>query len=482
MCQAGPVTVRVGFIGSAHSIARLDAAEAPLPGIELRSYAYTDPHDTRAQYAAALAENDVVCFSGTLAHYHRDRSLDGEIPPLVGRFSDYTLAASLLAATTGAYASPAVAASPAALRRAQPLDVASLSIDLPNPEVAATLAGDTGLELARDQVFDYRWVYQPQFSRPVAFDEIVAFHLDRSRAHGARLAITSVHAVFDRLAEADVPAMYMIDSIQRDLDLLRAAQLRVSVRRLEGGLLAVVTLSAGDPDLETEASARRRAALSETLGRFATPVQHRLAAWQRGGLEMFYTTRGELDSRLPALRELLMAEDAPSAGGAAEGLALGVGIGQHLYEAEDRSMQALRRASAAAGDAAWMVDEDSRVHDLRTEAGAASGSGTRHTAPWLVDLAARAGMQSRSLTRLLEFLAARDFRPFTSAEWAASSQTSARTAERTVRKLLDAGAVIAVGQEKSLDAGRPRTVYGLSADTEDAARRFVAQDSRPVAS
>ncbi|GAA1596820.1 hypothetical protein [Leucobacter chromiireducens] len=465
------MSVRVGFIGSAHSVARLAGAEAQLPGIALRSYPYSDPHDTAEQYRRALAENDAVCFSGTISHYHRERELDGDTPVLVGRFSDYTLVASLLAATAGGQ--PKVRPGDLAQR---PLTIPEISIDMPNPEVAAAVARDTGIHLDPAQVTDYRWVYESRFSRPVDVDEIARFHADRAEQAGARLAITSVHAVYDRLHAAGQPVMFMIDSLQHDLDLIRTAQQRVSVQRLEGGLIAVVYLTTTAPADADSPATELRAHLAGELGRFATPVQHRLASWQRGGLDMFYTTRGELDTRLPALTAALR-----RAGPSERAASLGVGVGQHLYEAEDRALQALRRAIAQADTAAFLVDEASRVHALLGDPGAAdSAEEARHTEPWLIELAASAGMQARSVTRLIAFLAGRDFAPFTAAEWAAASQTSPRTAERAVRKLLDASALRVAGQEQPLDAGRPRTVYALSEELEAAARQRRAGSGDPA--
>ncbi|WP_025134017.1 hypothetical protein [Leucobacter sp. PH1c] len=452
------MTVRIGFIGSAHSVARLTGADAQVPGVALRCYPYSDPHDTTEQYSRALAENDAVCFSGTISHYHRARELDSDTPVLVGRFSDYTLVASLLAATT----------------TPPGLTIPEISIDMPNPDVAAAVARDTGIRLDPAQVTDYRWVYGSRFSRPVDVGEIVRFHEDRAERAGARLAITSVHAVYDRLVAAGRPAMFMIDSIQHDVDLIRTAQQRVSVQRLEGALLAVVTLTTTAPAEAGSPAAELRARLGEELARFATPVQHRLAAWQRDGLDMFYTTRGELDARLPELGRTLARErgDAHDTGTGTDtppGIALGVGVGRHLYEAEDRALQALRRAIAEPGTAAFLVDEDARIQGILGASEPAEEA--RHTEPWLVELAARAGMQARSVTRLLAFLGGRNFHPFTAAEWAAASQTSPRTAERAVRKLLDAGALVVAGQEQPLDAGRPRTVYGLEPALEAAARQ-----------
>ena len=462
------VTVRVGFIGSAHSVARIEAAEAQLPGIALRSYPYTDPHDTALQYRLAAQENDVVCFAGTISHYHRDRSIDGDIPVLVGRFSDYTLVASLLAATSGAVVSP-------------PPALADISIDMPNPDVAAAVARDTGVRLQPSQVTDYRWVYESRFSRPVDVDELVRFHERRATEFGARFAITSVHAVYDRLCATGRPAMFMIDSLQHDLDLIRTAQQRVSVQRLEGALLAVVYVTTSTPAATEPSAAEPRARVSRILAQFATPVQHRLGSWQRDGLDMFYTTRGELDERLPAITEAMLGDAAAGPPcDATRAVSLGVGVGRHLYEAEDRALQALRLASASTNSAAYLVDEDARVHGLLGSADEPVRE-ARHTEPWLIELAGTAGMQARTVTRLLAFLATRDFAPFTAAEWAAASQTSPRTAERAVRKLLDAGALRVAGQEQPLDAGRPRTVYALSDELERSARqqRSAGEAPRP---
>lgn len=463
LCQAGGVTVTVGFIGSVHSVARLSAAVAELPGVVLRTYPYSDPLQTRDQYARAIAENDAVCFSGTVAHYHRARELDRDIPMIVGRFSEYTLVASLLAATAGTTTFAAQATR----------TINDLSLDLPNPEVLVTVARDTGIELEARQIYDYRWVYRSRFSRPIDVDEIVRFHVDRSESGAARLAITSVHAVHDKLVERGIPVMIMIDTLRHDLDLVRAAQQRVSIMRLEGALLAVVYLTSSGPTEDAPAASERRSALTSKLGSFATRVQHRLAAWQSSGLDMFYTTRADLDARLPDLLSALGRTDLLPDEAA---ISLGVGVGRHLYEAEDHALQALRRATAGVRTAAVLVDEESRVQDLLSSVFVAEES--RHTSPWLVEIAEQAGMQTRSVLRWLTFLGARDFRPFTAAEWATASRTSPRTAERAVRKLLGIQAVTIVGQEQSLEAGRPRAVYQISPKLEAGARHFLDEPIR----
>ncbi|QBE49708.1 hypothetical protein [Leucobacter triazinivorans] len=466
------MTVRIGFIGSEHSVERLRSTEELPAGIELRCYTYTDPLDTGAQYRAALAENDAVCFSGIIAHYHRRRELDSATPVLVGRFNDYVLVASLLSAT---------------VRNRVPIPL--LSIDVPNPEIVPTVERDTGVLLSPGQVFDYRWVYESRFSRPVDIDALVDFHVARRERDGARLAITSVHAVHDRLQLAGVPVMFMVDAVQHEIDLLQAARQRVSVTRLKGSLLAAVYLTSSRGIAEESATAGRRARLSAILEGFATPVPHRLATWQQSGLDLFYTTRSELDARLPELTAALGGEAGrpvavraaaehltpartASEIGVEDSVSLGAGIGRHIYEAEDRAMQALRRALAFPGDAAFLVDEETRVHGPL--GGPATVETARHTEPWLNALAASASMQTRSVTRLLTFLGGRNFLPFTASEWAAASRTSPRTAERAVRKLLDAGAVVVVGQEQPLDAGRPRTVYALAAEFEARARALAS--------
>lgn len=469
------MTVRVGFIGSEHSVERLYSADGLPADVELRCYSYTDPLETERQYAAALAENDVVCFSGILPHYHRKRELDGTRPVLVGRFNDYILVASLLSAIVN-----------------KEVPLSQLSLDVPNPEIISAVERDTGVCLSGDQVIDYRWVYESRFSRPVDIDALVGFHVSRRTHAEARLAITSVHAVHDRLRRAGIPVMFMVDAVQHEIDLLQAARQRISIARLEGSLLAAVYLTTSREIEEGSPAAARRAGLSQRIGSFATPVPHRLATWQQRGLELFYTTRGDLEMHLSEITAALRPEaprpaktsltdrqsPAPrhaSAGTTDNSVVLGAGIGQHIYEAEDRAMQALRRALRQLDDAAFLVDEDTRVHG---PLGCTTTVETaRRTEHWLNALAARASMQTRSISRLLTFLAARDFRPFTATEWAAASRTSPRTAERAVRKLLEAGAVQAVGQEQPFDAGRPRTVYALAQEVEARARGIASNHS-----
>lgn len=445
------MTVRIGYIGSAHSVARLPEFERRVPGVVVRGYPYASPLDTAAEYRAALAENDVVCFSGILGHYHRDRSLDTGFPLFVGRFNQYHLVASLLHATT-----------------VLGLALAELSVDLPNEQVADAVRAEIGLALDPAQVHDYRLVYNSRFTGPVDVDGIVAFHRERA-AGGARLAVTSVHAVYDRLTAAGVPVMVMLDSTQNEADLLARAAERVAVSRLEESLVAAVYLTTDRPAAASAAATARMAAVRGVLAGFASQTVHRLASWQHDGLELYYTTQGEVTAHLPALLGAL-AGGGPGSG--ADAVSVGIGVGRQVYESEDHALQALRVALTREDSSAFLVDEDSRVRGPLAEDGPAEAA--RHTDPWLTALAGRAAMHARSLARVLAFAEARDFRPFTAPEWAAASQSSARTAERTVRKLLDAGALVTVGQERAQDAGRPRAVYALSADAEARCRAWAA--------
>ncbi|MEB4613476.1 hypothetical protein, partial [Leucobacter sp. M11] len=277
------MTVRIGYIGSAGSVARLPLYQDRVPGVVVRGYPYRSPRDTAAQYRAALAENDVVCFSGILAHYHRDRSLDTGFPLYVGRFNQYHLVASLLYATTV---------------RGLPLE--ALSVDLPNDQVADAVREEIGLSLSPEQIHDYRLVYNSRYTGPVDVDGIVAFHQRRAEL-GARLAVTSVHEVHDRLRELGVPAIEMLDSLQNEADLLARAAERVAHTRLEESLVAAVYLTQDRPTEASPAVQGRVAAVRAVLAGFASPTVHRLATWQRDGLELFYSTQGEVQANLPRM-------------------------------------------------------------------------------------------------------------------------------------------------------------------------------------
>lgn len=435
------MTVRIGYIGSAQSVARLPEYQDRVPGVTVRGYPYESPRDTGAQYRAALAENDVVCFSGIMAHYHRDRSLDTGFPLYVGRFNQYHLVASLLYATT-----------------VRGLPLSALSVDLPNDQVADAVREEIGLALSPEQVHDYRLVYNSRFTGPVDIEGIVAFHQDRAK-QGASLAVTSVHEVHDRLAALGVPAIEMLDSLQNEADLLARAAERVAHTRLEESLVAAIYLTQDRPTEASAESLSRVARVRAVLSAFASPTVHRLATWQRDGLELFYSTQGEVQANLPKILEAL-ADPAENA----EPISLGIGIGLQVYEAEDHAVQALRQALARSESAVFLVDEESRVRGPLGEDAPARDA--RHTDPWLTERARAARVHASSLDRVLSFAAERDFRAFTAAEWAAASHTSGRTAERTIKKLLDAELIAGVGQDQAQETGRPRTVYALAPAVE----------------
>src|SRR5690625_2364401 len=200
--------VKVGYIGSKHSVRMAAKVAAKIPSIKLKTYAYEVPADVAKLHKQAVSEIDIICFSGIIPYYFRDRSLSGVKPFVISPFHEYMVAASLLTCILN-----------------KNVKVSDISIDLPDRNILNKIEQDIHFEINKDYIRDYRWVYQDEKGTP--FRDIADFHEHLYRNNRTKMAVTSVHYVYEMLQQRNVPAIFMVDTDQVVEDVLSEASRRV---------------------------------------------------------------------------------------------------------------------------------------------------------------------------------------------------------------------------------------------------------------
>jgi len=382
--------------------------------IALDLYPYERPDG-----APALLENlrpcDAILFSGSLPYLASKEVLAAIPVPAVYLKQDETeIAATLLS-----------------IALQGPLRLSALSIDVRDPAVLENVLAASAPSVHEPVVFTLEEDYSLQ--------EVIDFHI-RSRESGAvQLAVTSVHAAYDRLQTLGIPAVRMISvksSFLKTLDVLcqEALYHRSETSKAAVGFLQMRNGSPADPDL-----IRR---LSHLL--HARSVDS-------GDIVRFYTTQG-------AIRMAAMLPEFAEAADAAEGQ-LAFGCGHTVAAAEDHAVSALQYMRTDHPAGLYLLDENKNLQNLlhHTE----EPIGLRVTEPVLAEIVDATALSPAVVSKLALFGQNRQTMQFTANDLAEFLGVSRRTAERTIKKLLSFDYACTVGEEMTYRQGRPRSVYEL---------------------
>jgi len=212
--------VKIGYIGSKHSVKQAENIAKNMSSIKLKTYTYESPNDVSRLHQKAACEVDVICFSGIVSYYYRNRSLIGKIETVISPFHKYMVVASLLS-----------------LMIHYQVTMDEVSIDLPDKRLLDKIEHDIAYHMNKNYVYDYDWIYRHDINKDLSFTNIAAFHERLYRQKKIKMAITSIHHVYDLLVAKNIPAMYMVDHDDNVKNVLDDARKRVLFSRLQDGYL-----------------------------------------------------------------------------------------------------------------------------------------------------------------------------------------------------------------------------------------------------
>ena len=438
--------VKVGYIGSKHSTQRAIKLAKNISNIKLYTYTYENPSDVSKLHKQAMEETDVICFSGIVPYYYRERTISTNKPYLITPFHEYMIVASILACILK-----------------YSVQISEISIDLPDKKLLAEIETDIGQKINPNFVYDYHWIYDKSETKQLSFFEIASFHEKLFHEGKTKVAITSIHYVYDELIRKNIPSIYMVDHDRNTKNILERAKQSVLYARLEDGMIAVVYLSPKNSDCFHDSD------IEKITASIQTNIQ--LINKDLGNKKKiaFYTTRGIVENWLWKEEHIEWIKMIEKQIG--KSLNIGIGYGRHIFEAEENAEQAIQSAKVKDTSNAYIITEEKK--QIGPIIGDTKKDVIRIYDDWINDLSDRAKTNLNTLKRFINFMEINEYQPFTVQELASYSNVTVRTSERFIKRLYESGVVVIYGKEQNqLKKGRPRNVYALNEKIEHKFRQM----------
>ncbi|HEY9577558.1 MAG TPA: transcriptional regulator, partial [Pseudobacillus sp.] len=397
---------------------------APQVGeIEIEPYVYNQPEEA-TELVKHLKPCDALFFSGALPYYFSKEVHESiPIPSLYLEQDETAIAISLLS-----------------LISSKNIPMERISIDLTESSFFKNILTDIGIHRAPLHVIDYADKLPNKFD----INDIVHFHYSRFQLGKVDLALTSIHAVYDRLIQLGVPAQRMIDPIKSLIHGLQDAKAQAELSKSHSA-----TIAAGYISLKQSEKSQKR-----HLEAFA----HKMNATIQQSAEanfLLYSTRGDIEIVMnsDAFREFLVKWQEP----------VSVGFGYGFTAAEANQNAKIARSFAFHHEhesCGYILTEDKKLlgpfpRENKTQR-------LKNDHPELLQIAKETKLSPANLSKIIEFSKFRQSIQFTAADLSDYLQVTRRSTERILKKLVDHGFVKIVGEEMTYQQGRPRSIYELN--------------------
>ena len=410
---------RIAVIGSTNFIERLQNFEHELPTIRLYYYTYNIPSDAK-EIVSLVKPCDAVFFSGSFPFIYATESIKKlPVPSFYLQQDENTIMTTLLS-----------------IRSNNPIAMHKLSIDLVNPESVNNVLEDIGytgqppLLMKIDTSFD--------------LEDIVAFHTDLQKTGASLLAITSIHAVYQRLLEANLSVIRMVDP---KISIIRGIEDTKSLSLLFKSQSAKIAIGYIQTSKELSLSA-------EKINQIAASIQAN-AIKEANNLYTLFSTQGNVQEALnnnSMIKSWLTLNSSP--------VKIAFGYGKTVIEATQNARDAL---SYATDNTAYLLTDSKEL--LGPYPNNKKRVSLKNNEPQLVQIAKETTLSPANLSKIIQFSRSRKSTEFTAYDLEVYLQVSRRTTERILKKLTDHGYAQIVGEEMTYQQGRPRAIYELNFPT-----------------
>ncbi|WP_019240882.1 MULTISPECIES: HTH domain-containing protein [Bacillus] len=418
------MNIKMAVIGSTEFMEQLYVVANQMSSIEIIPYVYKEPKEA-AQLVQQLKPCDVVYFSGALPYYFAKAEREQlQIPTFYLEQDEMTIATSLLSILYHKKAS---------LQR--------VSIDLFNSNIMEKVLTMLGVDPTSMYMIDYKnRLDQADFD----IDRIIHFHQLLWEQKKIDFVLTSIHAIFNQLQQLHIPVMKMTDPPKNIMNSLQAAMNQANYLKSKAAQVAVAYISTHE-SIDLQGSY-----LDEMLRGLNGSIQQ-----LDEHSYILYSSRGET--------ELLLEQNDFShiVSQYKKGISIGFGYGLTIKDANQNALIALRFAERDSETSCIYVltEEKNLLGPYPNE--------QKHNRlviddPSLLEIAKKTKLSPSNLSKVMQFSKSRSSTTFTAGDLSDYLQVTKRTAERTIKKLLDHGYVKIVGEEMTYHQGRPRAIYELS--------------------
>ncbi|MDZ5711387.1 hypothetical protein [Jeotgalibacillus haloalkalitolerans] len=409
--------MKIGVIGSRQFLKDIERLKEKYREVSFYKYLYESPVEAEGLIRSAEERMDVWLFSGVIPYFYARSVVKRK--GLLYTFAPFTEIMVTLSLFKLFYQ--------------EGITMNKVSLDLPDQRTIHGVLNQLGADDEVKFVKDYAWIYKGLPERDALdLDEFVDYHRSLYESGETLIALTSIHAVYDRLISHGVPARYMIQAESAILEgIERAIQIgmleqekksQVAVIRMDGSYQAVQ-----DPFIRL---------LNGTV------AQHE-NSWN------LYSTRGAVEEKFDPM-QLVKTGGVP---------VIGIGFGQTLRRAELHAHDALQYAKKHQGNgpAVYVLNDKDVLSEWKAEHNVQIK--VKSDSEDVMRIAEEIDLSAKAVHLFLSFITDGDAPAFTANDFAAYTGKSRRSAERMIKKFVEYQYIRHAGTERPYDQGRPRAVY-----------------------
>ncbi|MGX1983261.1 hypothetical protein EDD69_10996 [Thermolongibacillus altinsuensis] len=414
--------IKIAVIGSADFIEQILSVAPQITGIEIEPYVYAHPQEA-AELVRHLKPCDVVFFAGALPYYFSKETREQlPIPTVFLEQDEMAVASSLLSILYHKNIQPE-----------------RISIDLVDSSFVENVLMDVGIDCA-PHVMDYKEMLPNKFD----IAKIIDFHHSRFQSGVVDFALTSVHAVYDKLQELGIPSMRMLNPKKSLIRSLQDAKTKAELAKRHSSTVAACYISfPSSHDVPID-----------NLDVFARKLN---GSFQQIDERSFilYSTRGDIEALMEtnAFRDYLLNWKEP--------ISVGFGYGDTAAEAEQNAKIAQSfAANHETESCGYILTEEKKLLGPFPKESKVQSLKNDH--PELLKIAKETKLSPANLSKIIQFSRSRQSLQFTAADLSDYLQVTRRSTERILKKLVDHGYVKIIGEEMPYQQGRPRAIYELN--------------------
>ncbi len=414
------MNTKIALIGSRDFTEHVQASISPrLNGIDLIPYIYSEPQEAE-KLISTIVPCDAVLFSGALPYFFTKEACKELMVPVLYLEQDET----------------ALITSLFHILQHHEIKPEHVSIDLMDTAFVEHFMTDLHLQNPPQYVMDYKSSLPHNFS----INEYATFHQRLFQEGKTRFALTSIHSVYDRLVQLNIPCMRMIDPAKSLMRTVNEARSQALLSKRKASTIAAVRLIVQEKN--------------SGLQKLVHLMEGTLQKKDGDSAYTVFSNRGSIENLLETAEfHSFFQLDQP--------VLAGFGYGHTAAQAEENAETALSFASKYDTEScAFIVNEDKELSGPYPDKNKKQQLKYNH--PDMLSLAKQLKLSPANLSKIMQFYKNRTFRDFTAAELSDYMQISRRSAERILKKLVDNGSARITGEEMTYAQGRPRAVYELS--------------------
>ena len=412
--------IKIAIIGSHDFCRRTEQLIADLKDIELHWYHYNEPKEAPS-LLQTLKPCDAILFSGSLPYFYaKELLIDFSIPALYLKQDETAIAITLLH-----------------ISAKEQLDLNRISIDVREKSLIDNVLTDL------NQVLELPFVHA--LDDEITIHDMVSYHQLLSIQGKTDMAITSVHAVYEQLRQQQIPAYKMIDPVSSILRSIETAKQIALLQKSNAAQIAVGLVKRIPQSIDLGTSIEKMASIMK-------------AQWnEQNGEYTLYTTMGNIEFSLRNNEFLSLFQTFSNVA------KLAFGCGETIVDATENARFALNLIHESDAHSFYMLDGNKKLHGPFPQSSAAISM--KISDPVLMEMSDKTKLSPANISKLLLFSQSRHSKQFTATDLSLHLSVTRRTAERTLKKLVEFNYITVVGEEMTYRQGRPRALYEFNFPT-----------------